>query len=579
MARIIPPCAVGWSAVLGVVTSACTNGGGSEGGSPPIGFAVAELQPARGAWVGSDVVPSVRLTREVEKASVGPDAMRLFTAGGQRVEASLEVSGNTLRLRPTQALADGEYVYLFELDVRAVDGSSLRLVTPAPIEFSVRPISIVWAPPVTLGPSTDSSVQPAFASDAIGGASLAWIHTGQLMVADFDRDRGWQQATVVDLVGASAPMAVLLARGAGTVAVAMVYSGFFGGASTMLRVLVSERFDRTGARIWNPPGVLVADTVTEPQLHVTGIGQPYVLTASTRRANTEVRVHWVDSRGVFDEEIISRFAPAFTIDAVANGVRGEVAVAWTQTEGSARAHYVRVHRQLGWDPVLALAQAPSRLGLGVDGNAWALVPEVPSRMIYLAQDNEQWGSARPAVAAGFAALVGRERDLLVLDWVADGGQETLVSRQYDRLGQPRAAPVLAGPTSAPIQHLLYAGDPDSEVFAAWREGQTIVGARRSGATSTWSPSAPWREDYAPVPIERAQVTIAGNRIWLTWVDADRLVTTNLTPLRPASRPRANVRASASATPLLDEQLYGTAGGALLVVWREGDLLRAQDVRD
>src|SRR5690606_35214521 len=111
----------------------------------------------------------------------------------------------------------------------------------------------------------------------IGGASVAWIHGGVLHVAEYDRDRGWRTARPVDQPGTSAPSLLMLARGAGTAAVATV-RGTPGDVDVdLVRVQVSRSFDRDGRRVWTGAHAFSVDLVSEPQLHVTAAGDAFLV--------------------------------------------------------------------------------------------------------------------------------------------------------------------------------------------------------------------------------------------------------------------------------------------------------------
>lgn len=565
---------------LAVVAAACSgDGSGTASFGPPPGFTIETVEPASFWWTGPDVEPSVRFTRELAGDSVLPDALRLRHAAGQPVSGRVRVAGATVSFVPAQPLALGDYILTFSLDVRASDGTPLQGIALAPVEFSVRPPASTWSPPLPLGETGEDDVGPLLATDAIGGASVAWIHAGVLHVAEYDRDRGWQSASPVDQPGTSAPSSLLLARGAGTAAVATVRGTPGDGDVDLIRVQVSRSFDGGGRRVWTGAFAFSADLVSDPQLHVTAAGEAFLLAASARRQQRELRVHWADARRITREDTIGFPAERFTIDQVTTGARGDVLVAWTQGDGAAVGSLARVHRQAGWEEIVQLPGPASRSGIEADGNAWLLVPELPSRAFYLIQDGGGWSAARPVVPAGLDVQVSRDRDLLVLDWRADGAGERLVAARFDRFGRPLVETVLAGPTPEPIRQVVLGGHVDAGLLAVWREGQALRFARGGDGGRSWSQAESWKRSFAPVHVERARVDHAGPRTWFTWVEGDRLVATSWTPLQAAPRPAVNVRPSADPVPLASEWFCGTATGRLLVLWREDGALHAQDLRD
>ncbi len=566
--------------VLAALLAACSGGDSGGGSPPPLDFRFVGVVPTEGAWVSPDIVPEVSFSRPLVQVTTRPGDLALFRRGGAAVPGQVKVEGARLMFQPADPLAEGFYVLVPGNDIKAFDGSPLATVALTPVEFSVRGSAGIWSDAVSLGDAPPVDVQPLIVTDAMGNASAAWVRGNQVLVADYDRDLGWSPAVVVDRIVGAVPATVLLARGAATVAVAIVQAEGGVSVDTTIRVRVSRGLDRQGARVWEAPQLVRQTLVTAPQLHVSVVGQPFLLSASTLVGRTELRVLWLDAVG-WRDEAVGRVASQFSIDGVYHGMRGDLMITWTETTLSDRVSYARVRRAAGWNLALTLGEAPRAAGIGADGNAWLLLPDGLTRAIYIAQDAERWLPTRPSVPAGFDHLIGLNRDLLQLSWRADLGAEILMARRYDRLGQLIAENVLAGPTPEPLRHVLLAGDLDTEVTAIWREGQGIQVARlarRGSPTMEWSPAVAWQAEHAQIPIERARITAASRRTALTWVEDGRLATSFLVAGRLAARRAITSRVSMSPTPLLDEVLVGTALGDVLVVWRQNGALLGQSLR-
>lgn len=559
--------AVLWALVM----AGCSGGNGS---SAP-GLVQPRTSPAAGEWVEGDVQPVVTLPREVDPTSVSDRTIVLLDAAQARVPGALEIDRNAVRLRPDAVLAEGDYTLLFEREVRSVDGVAMAL--PAgPLDFSVHPRGSGWSfPPVELGGAGVDA--PLYAADRIGGASMAWIHEGQLLVAEYDRNLGWRPATVVDRNVQSPTAQLHLARGAGTVLLVSAIPDAFTSGAVLLRAWISRRQNSGGIRIWDSLPGISANVAGALEVGVSNSGQPFLLLASRVQNTTALRVHWFDNGG--QVEVLSGPAEVFALDGVYLGIRDDLAVAWTATDRSARSSVVRVRRRGAWEAAHELPGAPTDGGIGVDDNVWLLVPEAPARTFYLAQHDLTWGSETPSVPAGWAARRDRAGRLLVLDWRADGGTERLLAQRYDRGGQLVSEQVVAGPTPDALAAIALLGDIDTEMLAVWQQGQSIQHARYDASSGRWSAAAAWPRSFQPVPIERAVLTMAGARAWMTWLDGDRLVATHTTPYTRAPRPSTNERVSPSPTPLRDEFFYGTATGSLLAVWAQDGVLLGQDVRD
>ncbi|MEZ5965040.1 MAG: Ig-like domain-containing protein [Planctomycetota bacterium] len=564
---------LGSAAAAGLALAGCSGGG--QGSAP--GAQAPAVTPAEGQWVGGDAVPQVRLLHEVDPTSVSDRTLILLDGAALRVPGQVEVDGNVVRFRPAADLADDEYALNFEREVYAKDGGPMALPT-SPVRFSVRPRGPSWsAPAVALGGAGDAP--PIFASDLVGGGgSLAWIHEGQVLVAEYDRDAGWRPASVIDRsVGSSTPD-LHVARGAGTVVVATVLPDPFSADLVLIRAWLSRRFGSGGTRIWDPLPPISAAIAGVLRLHVSATGQAVLLLASTIQTTSALRAYWLSDQGG-NVDMVSGPGERFALDGLYSGSRGELAVAWTVTARTERQSHVRVWRQAGWETVRALPGAPTDGGIALDGNVWLRVPDSPSSSRYVRQEGLAWRSDTPVVPAGWAARVDRSGRLVVLDWRSDAAGESVRSLLYEGTGQLVSEQTIAGPTQEPLSFMALLGDVDTELMAVWREGQTVQHAIRRSANSRWSEASPWRRAFLPVPVERAVLTPAGARTWVSWVEGEFLETTHVTPFARAPRPSVNVRVSPSPTPLRDEMLFGTSTGALLVVWAQDGYFHAQDVRD
>jgi hypothetical protein len=563
-----------------IVACGCSGGGSGTGAItiPPGDFRYLSVTPAHGAWVAADVIPTATFSKPLAPASVGSGDLVVRTRDGVVIAGEVKSDSARMTFTPSQPLAEGFYVLTLGGDVEAFDGSPLALVALAPVEFSVRGPAGTWSNAVTLGAEPAPDANLVVAADAIGGVSLAWLQGQDVMVADYDRDGGWAPAEVADRVTAQpADVKILLGRGAGTVILATVEGDF--AATPLLRVRTSRSTMRNRQRNWDGVRLFRIDLVGAPQVHVDATGRPFLLAGSRRLTRADLRVTWFDTN-TMPEEVVGRPAEAFAIDGVYHGVRGDSMIAWTETSGPQRASYARVHRSGGWDAATTLPVAPHAGGVGADGNAWLFVADGPTRVLYAVQDAGRWPTTRPALPAGFGNLVARNRDVVQLDWRTDAGQETLLARHFDRLGQMVAETVLAGPTAEALRYVLFAGDPETEVLAVWRQGQGTRVSRlaRTAGVLAWSAAQDWHTEHAPIPIERALVTTAAGRIGLTWVEDGKIATTFLMARRLAARPALNPRLPATATPLVDEQFLGTTAGALLVWWRGNRALNAQSLQ-
>src|SRR6185436_7764682 len=128
-------------------------------------------------------------------------------------------------------------------------------------------------------------------------------------------------AAGIDRIAAGAPGYVLLARGGGAVAAAIVQGDAGVSGEAVIRFRVSRRFDRNGLRLWEDVHSFTLDLVAPPTLHVLSTGQPFLLVASRRLTDVVLRAIWIDALGQFQEESISGAAAQFQVDAVLTSVR------------------------------------------------------------------------------------------------------------------------------------------------------------------------------------------------------------------------------------------------------------------